>query len=213
MKKLFAIMLAICVSLGGVAYGASTSKQLQKARDKQKKEKMKQFKKEKWTVFGTSQTIEVALLSHYDKLEKLGDDAHEIVGLASNFKSKNVGVATAENKACIEYATEAGSELQGRIATDLFGSGSDPDGEFDHFYQAFERGVQKEIKGELKKSFSIIHDNGNGTFELQTFYIVDESGAQRARMKALEAALKESEVAQKHAEKISDFVKGGINAN
>jgi hypothetical protein len=213
MKKLFAIMLAICVSLGGVAYGASTSKQLQKARDKQKKEKMKQFKKEKWTVFGTSQTIEVALLSHYDKLEKLGDDAHEIVGLASNFKSKNVGVATAENNACIEYAKEAGSELQGRIATDLFGSGSDPDGEFDHFYQAFERGVQKEIKGELKKSFSIIHDNGNGTFELQTFYIVDESGAQRARMKALEAALKESEVAQKHAEKISDFVKGGINAN
>lgn len=213
MKKLFAIMLAICVSLGGVAYGASTSKQLQKARDKQKKEKMKQFKKEKWTVFGTSQTIEVALLSHYDKLEKLGDDAHEIVGLASNFKSKNVGVATAENNACSEYAKEAGSELQGRIATDLFGSGSDPDGEFDHFYQAFERGVQKEIKGELKKSFSIIHDNGNGTFELQTFYIVDESGAQRARMKALEAALKESEVAQKHAEKISDFVKGGINAN
>lgn len=213
MKKLFAIMLAICVSLGGVAYGASTSKQLQKARDKQKKEKMKQFKKEKWTVFGTSQTIEVALLSHYDKLEKLGDDAHEIVGLASNFKSKNVGVATAENNACIEYAKEAGSELQGRIATDLFGSGSDPDGEFDHFYQAFERGVQKEIKGELKKSFSIIHDNGNGTFELQTFYIVDESGAQRARMKALEAALKESEVAQKHAEKISDFVRGGINAN
>lgn len=206
-------MLAIFVSLGGVAYGANTSKQLQKARDKQKKEKMKQFKKEKWTVFGTSQTIDVALLSHYDKLEKLGEDAHEIVGLASNFKSKNVGVATAENNACIEYAKEAGSELQGRIATDLFGSGSDPDGEFDHFYQAFERGVQKEIKGELKKSFSIIHDNGNGTFELQTFYIVDESGAQRARMKALEAALKESEVAQKHADKISDFVKGGINAN
>lgn len=206
-------MLAVLVSLGGVAYAANTSKQLQKARDKQKKEKMKQFKKEKWTVFGTSQTIDVALLSHYDKLEKLGDDAHEIVGLASNFKSKNVGVATAENNACIEYAKEAGSELQGRIATDLFGSGSNPDGEFDHFYQAFERGVQKEIKGELKKSFSIIHDNGNGTFELQTFYIVDESGAQRARMKALEAALKESEVAQKHADKISDFVKGGINAN
>lgn len=211
MKKLFAIMLAICVSLGGVAMGATISKQLQKAREKQKKEKMKQFKKEKWTIFGTTQTIDVALLTHYDKLEQLGEDAHEVVGLASNFKSKNVGVQTAENNACIEYAKEAGSELQGRIATDLFGSGSDAEGEFDHFYQAFERGVQKEIKGELKKSFSIIHDNGNGTYELQTYYIVDESGAQRARIKALESAIKESELAQKHADKISEFVKGGIN--
>lgn len=186
---------------------ADTAKDLRKARDKQKKEKIKQFKKEGWKIFGTTKTIDVALLEHYDKLQTL-EDAHEVVGLASNFKSKNVGAQTARNNACITYAQEAGSELQGRVVSDIYGSATDADGEFDHFYAAYERAVQREIRGELKESFSIIHDNGNGTFELQTFYVVDENGARQARIRALESAMKESELAQKHADKISDFVKG-----
>ncbi|MBO5052832.1 MAG: hypothetical protein J6C44_01160 [Muribaculaceae bacterium] len=207
MKKFIAIFMAFCFAFTGVMM-ADSAKDLRKARDKQKKEKIKQFKKEGWTIFGSTNTIDVALLSHYNKLQNLGDDAHEVVGLASNFKSKNVGVQTAHNNACITYAQEAGSDLQGRVVSDIYGSASDADGEFDHFYAAYERAVQKEIRGELKSSFSIIHDNKDGTFDLQTFFIVDEAGARQARMRALEAAMKESEVAQKHADKISEFIKG-----
>lgn len=208
MKKLITFLLALCVSMSATMM-ADTAKDLRKAREKQKKEKIKQFKKEKWTIFGTTKTIDVALLEHYNQLETLGADSHEVVGVASNFKSKNIGVQSAINNACITYAQEAGSDLQGRVASDIFGSESDGDGEFDHFYAAYERAVQKEIRGELKPSFSIIHDNGNGTYELQSFFVVDENSAARARKRALEAALEESKIAQEHADKISEFIKNG----
>ena len=85
------------------------------------------------------------------------------------------------------------------------------DGEsFDHFYAAYERLVEKEIRQEIDESYSIIHDNGDGTFDLQTFFIVSESAASKARIRAMEGALKESQAAQRHAQQISDFVKSGV---
>ena len=112
------------------------------------------------------------------------------------------------NSATISYAQEAGSSLRGRILTDISADGTGGDAEFEHFYGAFEREVTKEIKGEMAESFSVIRDNGNGTYEIQSFYIVSESAASKARIRALDNALKESEAAQRHAEKISAFVRG-----
>lgn len=73
-----------------------------------------------------------------------------------------------------------------------------------------ERLVEKEIKGEMEESYSVIRDNGDGPYELQTFYIVSESAASKARLRALENALKESEAAQRNADKISSFVREGF---
>ena len=68
----------------------------------------------------------------------------------------------------------------------------------------------KEINGELQESFSVIKENKDGTFEMQTFFIINESAATRARIRAYENALKESEAAQKYAQKVSDFVREGF---
>ena len=186
------------------------NKVLEKARQKEYKTKMKQFKKEKWQVFGTSRSLEVLLLQHYDKLNTLGDEAQEVMGVATKVKSKNIGHQMAINNACLIYAQQAGSQLKGRVVSDIMGNATDTDGEFDKMYSAYERLVEKEIRGELKESFSIIRSNGDGTFEIQSFFIVNEKAASIARQRALENAARESALAQKYAEKVSEFVKEGV---
>lgn len=206
MKKIVGFFLLICMTLPLSA--GDTNKALQKALNREKKEKLREYKKENWKLFGSSHTLEVALLTHYDKLAELGEDGREIAGFASKATIKNVAHQRTINDACITYAQQAGSLLKGRVLTDI----SDGiDGEsFDHFYAAYERLVEKEIRQEIDESYSIIHDNGDGTFDLQTFFIVSESAASKARIRAMEGALKESQAAQRHAQQISDFVKSGV---
>ena len=53
------------------------NKLLEKAQKKEYKAKIKEFKKEGWKLYGSSRTIEVALLTHYDKLRQLGENGYE----------------------------------------------------------------------------------------------------------------------------------------
>ena len=201
------LLVSFCIMLPAVN---AQNKALEKAQRKEYQKKIKEFKKENWKVFGTSRTFEVALLQHYDKLNNLGDNGQEIVGVATKFKSKNIGHQMAINNACMTYAQQAGSQLKGRIVSDINGNGSDSEGEFEKLYAAYERLVEKEIKGEMKESFSVIRDNKDGTFEMQAFFIVDENAAVAARLRAMENAARETEMAQKYAKKVSDFVREGV---
>ena len=209
MKKLMMLLLACCMMMP--AAFAQTSKAMQKALQKEYKTKMKEFKKEGWKLFGSSRSLDVALLSHYEKLGREGEENYEIVGTSSQFKSKNVGHQRALNNAATIYAQPAGRKGKGRIVSDLAGNDDDAKAEFDNFYAAYESLVEKEINGELQESFSIIRENGNGTYEMQTFFIISESAATRARIRAYENAAKESAAAQKYAKQVSDFVNEGFN--
>lgn len=208
MKKLMILLMALCLVLPVVE--AQNSKALKKAQKKEYKMKMKELKKGGWQLYGSSHSLEVALLNHYESLYKEGEDAHEIMGTCSKFKSKNVGHQTCINNACAIYAQQAGRQVKGRIVSDIAGNGDDVSAEFDHFYAAYESLVQKEINGELQESFSVIRENKDGTYEMQTFFIVSESAATRARIRAFENAAKESEAAQRYAEKVSEFVRQGF---
>ena len=210
MKKVLAILLAVLFILPA-AYAADPAKQLKKAKEKERKEVMKRLKKEQWSLLGSSRSLEVALLSHWTEIDALGGDGKEIVGISTRTKSKNIGQQMATNAACINYAQEAGSAVKGRALTDMAGSGVDTDKEFENFYAAYERLVEKEIRGEMKQSFSLIRTNADGTFEVQSFYIISEDAASKARIRAFENATKESEAAQKHADKISEFVRAGFD--
>lgn len=171
---------------------------------------MKEFKKGGWKLYGSTRSLDVALLTHYEKLNKEGEETYEIMGACSQFKSKNVGHQTCVNNAANLYAQQARRQVKGRIVSDIAGNANDVAAEFDHFYAAYESLVQKEINGELQESFSVIKENKDGTFEMQTFFVVNESAATRARIRAYENALKESEAAQKYAQKVSDFVRKGF---
>ena len=207
MKKLIMLLMAVCLMIPTVE---AQNKTLEKARKKEYKQKIQQYKKEGWKLFGSSRTLEVALLTHYDKLNSLGDDGSEEIGIASKFKSKNVGHQMAINNACVTYAQKAGSRVKGRIVSDMQGDGVNADTEFDKFYSAYERLVEKEIKGEMQESYSIIRELGDGNYEMQTYFIVNESAASKARIRAMENAASESEMAQKYAKTLSDFVREGF---
>ena len=200
--------MAFCLMM--LVVNAQNSKALSKAVKKEYKTKMKEFKKGGWKLYGSTRSLDVALLTHYEKLNKEGEETYEIMGNCSQFKSKNVGHQTCVNNAANLYAQQAGRQVKGRIVSDIAGNADDVAAEFDHFYAAYESLVQKEINGELQESFSVIKENKDGTFEMQTFFVVSESAATRARIRAYENALKESEAAQKYAQKVSDFVRKGF---
>lgn len=213
MKKIFALLVVLLVAFTTVE---AQNKALEKALKKEYKAKMKEYKREGWKIFGTSRNLDVALLTHYEKLNTMGDDAFEVVGIATRFQSKSGGKGMALNNACLTYAQTAGSYVKGRIVSDLAVDGIDTNAEFEHFYAAYERLVEKEIKGEMRESFSVIRkvgvnkQTGNDEFEMQIYYIVNESAASKARIRAFENAMRESEAAQKYAKQVSDFVQDGF---
>ncbi len=202
------LLMAICLMIPSVN---AQNKALEKALKKEYKAKIKEYKKEGWKLFGSSRSLDVALLGHYDKLTTLGEDGREVVGTATKFKSKNVGMQMSINNACVTYSQQAGSHMKGRVMSDMSGDGTEADKEFDKFYAAYERLVEKEIKGEMQQSYAIIRDNGDGTFEMQVFFIINEKAASLARIRALEYAAQESEAAQKYAKKVADFVREGFS--
>lgn len=217
MKKFFVILMAALFVLPMT--GVSTieaqknpfAKKLEKERKKEYKKKMAEFSRGGWKIFASTNSVEVALLEHYSELFEKGDAVYELVGIASKFKSSNVGKQMALNSACITYAQSAKSYVQGRVTSDMAGDGVAADKEFDNFYAAYERLVAAEIKGELKESFAIIRDLKDGTSEMQVYYIVDQDNAAKSRERAMAQALKETQMAQKHAEEISNFVREGFS--
>lgn len=206
MKKFIMLVMAACLALGAYAAPELTKKQ-QKEVNKEVKSKVKEYNKDGWKVFGTSRSLESAVRHHIATLKALDEDGYEVVGIANNFKSKSVGHQQAVNNACIEYAGKAGSTVQGMAMADLKGSGTDLNDEFEHFYAAYTRNVEREIKNEMSETYSVIREVAPGRYEMQTFFIINESAAAKARQRAARDAMNETEVAQEHAAKISDFVR------
>lgn len=210
MKKILTLIMALCFLVP--VYAQNYAKMTEKAQKKELKEKMKEYKKKGYEIMG-SRTMEVALSRHYSKINELGDNAVVFDGVSTRTKSKNLGEQMALNNATIKYAQKAGSTVKGRVVSDIFGDGSsaDAEGEFEKFYAAYERLIEQKVKNALEPSYSIIKDNGDGTYEIQSFFIVNENKARIAREQALNGALKESELAAKYGEQISSFVNDAVS--
>lgn len=201
MKKIIMFLMAAFM----LSVVPATAQELSKAQKKSLKQKVKEYKKEGWKIFGSTNSVEYALQKHYEKMNA-GEDAIEIVGVASSFKSKNVGRQMALTNACTYYAGLGESEIKGKIVNDMQGDGEFSEAEFDKFYAAYKRSVQATIKDELRESFSIIHDKGDGTSEMQTYFVVDKNAASKSRMRALHQAAKESVAAQLYAKGIEKYL-------
>ncbi len=189
------------------------SKAMKKALKKEFKTKKKEYQKEKWSVFGTAHSLDVALLKHYELLKEEG--AMEISGVASAFVSKNVGQQSAMNAACNNYARMAESQIRGRMVSDVFSNADKVPEEFDKFYAAYESKVEQEIKGVMTPTYSVIrskgkNEQGQEVFEMQSFFVVNEDKASQARQRAIKNALDESVAAQKYADQISGFVQEAV---
>ena len=200
MKKIIMFLMAAFI----LSVVPATAQELSKSGKKALKAKVKEFNKEGWKIFGSTSTLDYALERHMIKMQS--EDAIEVPGIASSFKSKNVGKQMALNSAMTNYASMMDSEIKGKVVSDMQGDGEFSETEFEKFYAAFKRSVQTTIKDELKESFSIIRDKGNGTSEMQTFFVVDKHAASQARVRALEQAGKESVAAQLYAKVVQKFI-------
>jgi hypothetical protein len=209
MKKILTILLAFCFL--APVYAQNYNKAIEKAQKKEVKEKMKEYKKKGFEIMG-SRTMEVALNKHYATLNELGDNGLVFDGISTRTKSKNLGEQMALNNATLKYAQKANSTVKGRVVSDSFGDGSDStaEGEYEKFYAAYERLVEQTVKNVLIPSYSIIKENADGTYEVQAFYIVNEDKARTARQKAIEAAIKDSELAREYADKVREYANDKI---
>lgn len=203
MKKIITFLMALCLLAPvAVAQQALSSKQ-EKLCNKNAKDRAKQLKKDGYDVMG-SLPLQDALYKHYAKME-LG--ATEQMGNGHS-KSKNNGRQMCLTSAMAEYASKAVSQVKGRSVTDAYGNQIDTenDPEFDRFYAAYERLTQKEIKGELQESFTVIRQNPDGSYDFQMYLLVDENKAAARRQKAMKDAVAESGLAQDYAKQVSDFI-------
>lgn len=191
MKRILILFFSLFIFFPTFSRAESTS--LPKSLEKAYKSKLKELKKQKWEVFGTSLPIEIALLNHYERLNSLGDDAHEVIGVASRFRSKNVGRQQAIYHACVIYANEESSNLHGEVLKNVSIDDADSKSGYDNFMASYTKTVEKEIKGELKESFCIIRclDSKKKDYEMLIYFIVDERKAEEIKKRALEEAKKQ----------------------
>ena len=211
MIKYFFVSLFVLgglLSTADVYAEALSGKQLDKAVKKSVKARQKETKRGKWNLTGTSLPLKMALDRHYRNM--LGNNLEEIVASVGMCQSLNVCSQQAQNNALTFYASAAGSHIRGRVVSDMFNNASaDVPEEFDRFYAAYERLVSQEIKGEVQFSIAFERPNASGR-EYQAVYLVDIDKAASARMRALQLAVQETEMAQRYADKVSEFVREGF---
>ena len=175
---------------------------------KMAKKKAKTEAKAGWLIDG-SKTLEVALYEHYQKQNNDGN--YEIVGNVigtTTVKTVNQGQQWATTNAAISYSKQAGMMVRGRINAAASAGIEDPS--VDRFIEGYEALVQKEIRGELIKSFGMYREKADGTLEYKAYFVISEDAANKARMRALENLKKESEFARERADEISEFVREGF---
>ena len=207
MKKLFEmVLMGVMVVSTGMAQPKSSDKGLWKSARKM----AQTLTKEGWKIDG-SRSLEDMLYFHYQKMtdENNQELIANVIGNTS-VKTMNQAQQWAAINAATSYAKQAKMMVVGRITNET-GAGIEGAPSVDNFYEGYESQVVTEIKGDLKKSFSVYREKSNGTLDYKVFYLVNEAAASQARIRAMERAMKESEFARANAERISAFVREGFS--
>ncbi|MBQ2067504.1 MAG: hypothetical protein II457_01090 [Paludibacteraceae bacterium] len=206
MKKLMMVAMAVIVAIGALAQPKTSDKAIWK----QAQKKAKELTKQGWKVDG-SKTLDVMLFDHYKKLQDQNNQEliANVVG-QTNIRTLNQAQRWAIVNAATSYATQAKMMVVGRVTSEVGGAAIQDLGSPDDFYAAYESRVATELQGELKQSISVYREKKDGGLEYKIFYLVNEESASKARMRAMERAIQESEFARANAERISDFVREGF---
>ena len=211
MKKILKLSLVIIVLFSYIFTLNAQSKQLIKKREKQYKTKMKEFKNENYKVVGTARSMDVALLEYYEKLNS-NDKFQEFVIITENCPTENLCAVKAQNDALNQYATQASAFVSGRLNSELkldASPNSIDKTSIDKFYGVYETMVRQNVAGAVKKSFAVAKQGTNG-YKYQTFFLVNEEEASKARMDAAKRALEETKLNQEWGNKIHNFIQDGF---
>lgn len=200
MKKILFLLLALCLAMPA-AYAELSSKQ-QKEVAKMAKKRTKELEKLGYVVMG-SIPMEQAIRMHLER--EVGENLKFKQGISTRTKSKNNGRQMALNAALAEYATETESSLKGKVVTDGCADSLSEE-EWETLYSSFITETQRQMRGELTETLSLIRTNPDGTYEIQIWYLIDEQRASDARLKALNTAIAEREMAAEFADRLRKLV-------
>lgn len=180
MKKIIFVLLAMLTTSVSLHAGNPTESNIKKM----VKAKLKELKKEGWTVFGTALPLDAALSNYYQAYFKLGDNGCEQMGNGSESENKTILHAKAVADAMRGYSTKASNNVSAET-TDALNSISGKD--LEDFRSTYESKVRKNISSQLKEYYSIIRPSQTikGCYEMQTFFLVDEREAVKARLQAM----------------------------
>ena len=202
MKRI--ILSSIILFCLGIFSGEA--QKLNRALKKEYKTKMKTFKKGKFKITGTSRSLEVSLLKHYEKLDS--EKFEEIVIVSENCPTINLCDRKSLTDASSLYATRASSFVKGRVVSEAGYDASERRNDKtdqDKFWAAYEQKVSANVSDALKKSFAVVKKKGKA-YEYQSFYLVENEEARKARLNALRQAQEETEASVEWAETVSDFI-------
>lgn len=207
MKRIIALIVIGLLAISGANEVYSQSRlerKAERAKSQSANKVIKTLKKEGWKLDDQTKSIDEAVLTHKVAMEKDANN-EQIIGRVSGCKSRNVCYNAAVDNAVVAYAQLAKKSLmRGVVNSEVGNLGGE---ELDGFYAAYERLVAANIEGELKESFVLYKENGDGSKEYNVYFLVNEVSASQKRIKAMETALKESQIAQEYANRISEFVR------
>lgn len=202
MKKSFMyFMLVFAILFGGVASVGAQSKALAK----DVKKRVKELKKEGWTMQASTSTMDYALLKYRTYMEEDEDNRIAINGIAEG-KNLKIGRENATMFGISNYAGRAKAQIQGKLKGLLSADNKEATSEeTDRFAAAYEMGVAAKIGGLVKQHFVLVRDMGNGKKEFNVFMSLDESKARKAREEAAETARQKAGLADL-SQDVKDFI-------
>lgn len=208
MKKLF--MAAMALFVAASTLNAAPPKNDEATAWKYAKKQAKSYAKEGWKVDGLY-TLEESLYRLRLDMQRDPENNQTLIGEVlgtTNTKTVNQAKQWALNNAAVSYAKQAGNFLRLKINGENRSGINGPS--LESFYESYEGLVQKNIQNELRMRFGMYKENGDKSIEYMAWFLINEENASRARLKAMETALKESEFAREHAKELSEFVREGF---
>lgn len=199
MKKIVLVAIAAIIAISPVF---AQTKQEIKAAKKEAKIAAKQLTKEGYKLLELGD-MQLQLESYMTKA-KAG--CKQIVGTAEDCMTINLAKTTALNNAINEYATMSGGVVKGRITSNTSNISGQ---QVDDIVAAYERLVLKEIKGEIQTCVTLVKENKK-RYDVRVYCLVDYDAAHAARMKAMQLALEELNVAQQYGSQVSDWIDEGL---
>lgn len=180
MKKIFTLLLVALMGFGSfMAYADSSSKeqkQWTKNAEKMAKETAKDLKKEKWLFNGTS-SLEHALMNYYLATEpKCGGTKKAKSVQVDGMKSMSLAEKKILMNAQTEYIQEVKAAFQGSIVDH---SSQTDDEALEAYIADIEGRISGELKGDVRREFSVYRQEKNGTYTVRGFIIIDVNSSAR----------------------------------
>ena len=205
MKKLFVTAMLCVFAMSSVTiYAQSTAKQL-KSDKKAIAARVKELQAKGWQSLQSDGLA--TLIAEHNTKKRNNPNLYEISGTANQVKTTNLGKAESRNNAINEYAEYCSGMLRGRITSDLH----DIDGaQADNLVSGYERILVKKLEGEVRPSYYIYKEVGNGKYDVRGFFLIDEGRLEKKQKEAIKEAADEAKLANEYGQSISDFIKQGF---